>query len=300
MDIFRARASLPLEPILFWRERESHNQHFAKLHAEQALSKRSCSLISTIILESITVQQSSLNLIVGTAHKTLCSLLESSISPTPLRRYIRGFNPLIHQDHTGLVLHNTAVSHLHSLPLRFTQSDNMSTSEASREDSAALMPPPSSTTHSAAAATSSPSATTQPAPIDESRLTDDDIDSLIASLSPTSELEHLRSIEKTIRETQARRRKETEEHTAKIHALQSALSDLRKQSTRQAAEWRSLASHAETIEKLDNRNFDLAKKINEQESVLSGMQNQVVELKRMCEELEEVDVEDETEMDRDA
>lgn len=139
-----------------------------------------------------------------------------------------------------------------------------------------------------------------PTPLDEARLTDDDIDSLIASLSPTSELDHLRSIEKTIRETQMRRRKETEEHTAKIHALQSALSDLRKQSTRQAAEWRSLASHAETIEKLDNRNFDLAKKINEQESVLSNMQNEVMELKRTCDELEEVDIEDETEMDRDA
>ena len=59
-------------------------------------------------------------------------------------------------------------------------------------------------------------------------------------------------------------------------------------------------SHAETIEKLDNRNFDLAKKINEQESVLSNMQNEVMELKRTCDELEEVDIEDETEMDRDA
>ncbi|GAC96793.1 hypothetical protein PHSY_004377 [Pseudozyma hubeiensis SY62] len=165
---------------------------------------------------------------------------------------------------------------------------------APRDDSAALMPPPSSS------APLTPPTTVEPTPHDDARLTDDDIDSLIASLSPTSELDHLRSIEKTIRETQIRRRKETEEHTAKIHALQSALADLRKQSTRQAAEWRSLASHAETIEKLDNRNFDLAKKINEQESVLSGMQNQVIELKRLSEELEEVDVEDETEMDRDA
>ncbi|SJX60245.1 uncharacterized protein SRS1_11559 [Sporisorium reilianum f. sp. reilianum] len=159
-----------------------------------------------------------------------------------------------------------------------------------KEDSASLMPPPSS-----APSTLPTTATTL-----EERLTDDDIDSLIASLSPTSELDHLRSIEKTIRETQSRRKKEEEENRAKIHALQSALSDLRKQSTRQAAEWRSLAQHAETIEKLDNRNFDLAKKINEQESVLSSMQNQVVELKRMSEALEEVDVEDETEMDRDA
>ena len=144
------------------------------------------------------------------------------------------------------------------------------------------------------------SSSAQLLPSDDARLTDDDIDSLIASLSPTSELDHLRSIEKTIRETQARRKKSEEESRAKIHALQSALSDLRKQSTRQAAEWRSLAAHAEIIEKLDNRNFDLAKKINEQESVLSAMQNQVLELKRLTEECEEVDVEDETEMDRDA
>ncbi|TKY90413.1 hypothetical protein EX895_000411 [Sporisorium graminicola] len=171
-----------------------------------------------------------------------------------------------------------------------------------KEDSAMLMPPPS-TAASASASASSPSSSSSTlpvtAPLDE-RLTDDDIDSLIASLSPTSELDHLRSIEKTIRETQSRRKKEEEENRAKIHALQSALSDLRKQSTRQAAEWRSLAQHAETIEKLDNRNFDLAKKINEQESVLSSMQNQVVELKHMSEALEEVDIEDETEMDRDA
>lgn len=82
--------------------------------------------------------------------------------------------------------------------------------------------------------------------------------------------------------------------------MQTSLNDLRKQSTRQAADWRSLAQYAETIEKLDNKNFDLAKKINEQEGVLSGMQSEMVELKRLAEELEEVDVEDEAEMDRDA
>lgn len=161
----------------------------------------------------------------------------------------------------------------------------------SRDDSAALMPPP----------TSFPVSTSANSPLaEEARLTDDDIDSLISSLQPTTELDHLRSIEKTIRETQARRKKQEEEDRAKIHALQSALDDLRRQSTRQAADWRSLAQHAETIEKLDNRNFDLAKKINEQEGLLSGMQSEVAELKRLAEELEEVDVEDETEMDRDA
>ena len=171
----------------------------------------------------------------------------------------------------------------------------MAATTAPIDDSASLMPPPSapSTLSASSAPTVSPLA-------EEARLTDDDIDSLIASLSPTSELDHLRSIEKTIRETQARRKREEEEHRAKIHALQTSLNDLRKQSTRQAADWRSLAQHAETIEKLDNRNFDLAKKINEQEGVLSGMQSEMVELRRLAEQLEEVDVEDETEMDRDA
>ncbi len=139
-----------------------------------------------------------------------------------------------------------------------------------------------------------------PAIVDDARLTDEDIDSLITSLSPSSELDHLRNIEKTIRETQTRRRRTEEETRAKIHALSSALNDLKKQSTRQAADWRSLATHAETIEKLDNRNFDLAKKINEQEGLLSGMQSEMVLLRKMQEELEEVDVEDETEMDKDA
>lgn len=144
------------------------------------------------------------------------------------------------------------------------------------------------------------SSSTAPLPHDDSKLTDDDIDSLIASLSPTSELDHLRAIEKRIRETQTRRRQADEEARAKIHALESALSELRRQSTRQAADWRSLAAHVETVEKLDNRNFDLAKKINEQESVLSGLQAQVGELKRSVEECDEVDVEDEAELDRDA
>ncbi|SPO19856.1 uncharacterized protein UTRI_00253_B [Ustilago trichophora] len=164
----------------------------------------------------------------------------------------------------------------------------MSTTTIPEEDSAALTPSTSTLYPPTSSIT------------DEARLTDDDIDSLIASLSPTSELDHLRSIEKTIRETQTRRKREEEENRAKIHALQTSLNDLRKQSTRQAADWRSLAQHAETIEKLDNRNFDLAKKINEQEGVLSGMQSEMVELKRLAEELEEVDVEDEAEMDRDA
>lgn len=160
---------------------------------------------------------------------------------------------------------------------------------ASQDDASSLIPPPKF-----------PAASLTPAIVDDARLTDDDIDSLIASLSPSTELDHLRLIEKTIRETQTRRRKEEEENRAKIHALTAALNDLKKQSTRQAADWRSLAQHAETIEKLDNRNFDLAKKINEQEGLLSNMQSEMLELRRMQEELEEVDVEDETEMDRDA
>ncbi|SNX81521.1 uncharacterized protein MEPE_00226 [Melanopsichium pennsylvanicum] len=164
--------------------------------------------------------------------------------------------------------------------------------------SSVLMPHPSTiptTTNTTAVAINSTIGA-----IDEARLTDDDIDSLIASLSPTSELDHLRSIEKTIRETQSRRKREEEANRAKIHALESSLNELRKQSTRQAADWRSLAQHAETIEKLDNRNFDLAKKINEQEGVLNGMQTQVLELKRLMEECEAVDVEDSVEMDKDA
>ena len=162
-------------------------------------------------------------------------------------------------------------------------------STAMQDASSSLMLPP-------------PFPTSNPATtlVEEARLTDEDIDSLISSLQPSTELDTLRSIELTIRETQLRRRKVEEETRAKIHALATCLSDLRKQSTRQAADWRSLAQHAETIEKLDNKNFDLAKKINEQESQLSAMQTEVQELKRMQEELEQVDVEDEVELDKDA
>lgn len=156
------------------------------------------------------------------------------------------------------------------------------------EPSALLMPPPTS------------SSSTHLTAIDEARLTDDDIDALITSLQPSSELDHLRNIEKTIRETQLRRRRLNEESLAKIHALETSLSDLKKTSTRQAAEWRSLSQHAETIEKLDNRNFDLAKKINEQESTLSSMQTEIAHLRRLQEDLEEVDVEEEVDMDKDA
>lgn len=46
---------------------------------------------------------------------------------------------------------------------------------------------------------------------------DADIDNLISSLQPHEELDKLRNIEKTIRETQQRRKKEEEEMRAKIH-----------------------------------------------------------------------------------
>ncbi|PWZ02807.1 Spc24-domain-containing protein [Testicularia cyperi] len=185
------------------------------------------------------------------------------------------------------------------------------------DNSAFLMPPPSvarassaspSSVKSASPVSTGPNTPAEPAHPssmpslvkDEARLTDADIDNLIQSLSPHEELDKLRQIEKTIRETQTRRRREEEEMKAKIHGLESSLSDLKRQSTRQAADWRTLNSHAEQIEKLDNRNFDLAKKINEQESLLSALQTQVADLKSALEDLELDDVEDQGGMDKDA
>ncbi|PWN50933.1 Spc24-domain-containing protein [Violaceomyces palustris] len=120
------------------------------------------------------------------------------------------------------------------------------------------------------------------------------------TLDPRNELERLRKIDQTIKEADARRRKETEEMEARIIALHQSLQELQRASSRQSADWKSSKSHVETMAKLDNQNFDLAKRLNEDESKLSALQTELNELKGEYEEVEGADVEDEVQMDKDA
>ena len=82
--------------------------------------------------------------------------------------------------------------------------------------------------------------------------------------------------------------------------METALLELKRNSTRSAAEWRSLNSHREVMAKLDNQKFDLAKSINEEESKLSALKSELSELKKENEEVDACDVENEYDMDRDA
>ncbi|EPQ32269.1 uncharacterized protein PFL1_00466 [Pseudozyma flocculosa PF-1] len=135
---------------------------------------------------------------------------------------------------------------------------------------------------------------------DDTRLTDADFSSLLASLQPHEELATLSHIENLISETSTRRAGMASEMSHKISTLQASLDELRKNSTRAATDWRSLHSHREVMAKLDNQKFDLAKSINEQEARLSALQSELLEVKRLHDEVQDEDVETEGELDRDA
>ncbi|KAN0066061.1 hypothetical protein ACQY0O_000154 [Thecaphora frezii] len=135
---------------------------------------------------------------------------------------------------------------------------------------------------------------------EDTRLTDADFSSLLATLQPHEELTTLSHIESLISETSSRRAHLTSEMRHKVSALEASLEELRRNSTRAATDWRSLHSHREVMAKLDNQKFDLAKSINEQEAKLSALQAELMEVKRLYDEVQEEDVEKEGELDRDA
>lgn len=82
--------------------------------------------------------------------------------------------------------------------------------------------------------------------------------------------------------------------------LQHTVAELRKGSTRAAADWRSIEEHMETMTKMENEKFGLAKKINEQETALASLEADLSAFRAKIDAGESRDVEQDVEMDRSA
>jgi seryl-tRNA synthetase len=82
--------------------------------------------------------------------------------------------------------------------------------------------------------------------------------------------------------------------------LSQTLTQLRASSTREAANWKASKSHQDDIEELQAANFELAGKITENEKKLQAAKNEMEELSRALDHLDQVDMESQEEMDKDA
>lgn len=82
--------------------------------------------------------------------------------------------------------------------------------------------------------------------------------------------------------------------------LQHTVAELRKGSTRAAADWRSIEEHMETMTNMENEKFGLAKKINEQENTLASLEADLSAFRAKIDAGESRDVEQDVEMDRSA
>jgi cob(I)alamin adenosyltransferase len=82
--------------------------------------------------------------------------------------------------------------------------------------------------------------------------------------------------------------------------LSQTLSQLRATSTRDSAGWKTNTEHDDEMEKLQSQNFDLVKRINDQESRLRILEADVTALEKEVSSIDEDDVESQEEMDKDA
>lgn len=82
--------------------------------------------------------------------------------------------------------------------------------------------------------------------------------------------------------------------------LTQTLQQLRSASSREAAGWKAAEEHADEMERIQSQNFDLIKKINEQESRLRSLEADVAALESEIATLDENDVESQEDMDKDA
>ena len=82
--------------------------------------------------------------------------------------------------------------------------------------------------------------------------------------------------------------------------LQASVTELRESSTRAAADWHSLETHQSMMKQMENERFDLAKKINEQESALTVLETEIEDLRKESDAVENWDIEQEVGMDRSA
>lgn len=82
--------------------------------------------------------------------------------------------------------------------------------------------------------------------------------------------------------------------------LSQTLSQLRATSTRDSAGWKTNTEHDDEMEKLQSQNFDLVKRINDQEARLRVLEADVAALEKEVASIDEDDVESQEEMDKDA
>ena len=73
--------------------------------------------------------------------------------------------------------------------------------------------------------------------------------------------------------------------TLALAELDHVLAQLRSTTTRGATDWRSTAAHGREMDRLETKRFECAKRINEQEQRLHGVE---VELRAACDAQEEI------------
>lgn len=78
------------------------------------------------------------------------------------------------------------------------------------------------------------------------------------------------------------------------------MSQLRSTSTRESANWKSSSKHQDDMDKLQSQHYDLVKKINDDESKLRSVEMELEQLAKEIKGLDQVDVESQEEMDKDA
>ncbi|UZJ53382.1 hypothetical protein CBS101457_002702 [Exobasidium rhododendri] len=126
---------------------------------------------------------------------------------------------------------------------------------------------------------------------------------LIEVLDPEAnddDLQFYARIEQRIKKSEQQRFRDLEETQRQLKVLSQTLTQLRTTSTREAANWKSSKDHQDDIEELQVANFDLARKINEKEKKLQTTKNEAEELSKALDNLDQVDVESQEEMDKDA
>lgn len=82
--------------------------------------------------------------------------------------------------------------------------------------------------------------------------------------------------------------------------LSQTLAQLRSTSTRDAVAWKSSSEHQDDMERLQEQNFDLVKRINEHEAALHAIETDMAQLEKEIASIDHVDIESQEEMDKDA
>lgn len=131
-------------------------------------------------------------------------------------------------------------------------------------------------------------------------LTREMIEELKSVLVPEEEIARIREYSERMRAAEAARQRERAELHSVVSELETAVNTLRENSTRSAADWRSLSEHTAVMQAMENDKFDLAKQINEQESALSALEAEIEKLRNESDSIDDWSVERDIGMDKDA